>query len=384
MARATATIRSREIIGPAIIGGPRITPIVLGATKAMEAKYKALGGAGALGNPVNKAATVWTFERCCICYNSKRKEAFLITGAIYAKWLALGGRRWGVPNTDELPTADGTGYFNHFNDDTKSIFWSPNTPACGVEGDIRKRWVETAFERGYLGYPTSDELDIDDGGRANFFQHGQIYFWPDTGAIDLRDVVVHYTGFYAVRESDRDQSSGSDEPYCILAVVAPPQSPYTFRTRVYSGVDDNSARPDSMEVYRGPAYGLTIGITAMEQDFGSPEAMRLKVQAAVDAHHEVGKFALQFIPLVGPLLSKTLGPALGALMPHVGKALSGLLNLGDDRVGSTVLSLRTKQLVLLASRTANAHFKGIGYKVESATMSGGGAYYRVYFEVIGA
>lgn len=39
-------------------------------------------------------------------------------------------------------------------------------------------------------------------GRASKFQHGAIYWWPDTGTIAINDVIVHYTGWYCFGETD--------------------------------------------------------------------------------------------------------------------------------------------------------------------------------------
>jgi uncharacterized protein with LGFP repeats len=36
----------------------------------------------------------------------------------------------------------------------------------------------------YLGYPTSGEYSIPNGGRNNDFQHGFINWFPNTGAVD--------------------------------------------------------------------------------------------------------------------------------------------------------------------------------------------------------
>jgi hypothetical protein len=352
--------------------------------KVITAKYEALGGAARLGQPLEKKARIWTFNGHAIVYNKALKAAFHVMGAIYAKWIDRGGLKWGEPNTDELATADGVGRFNHFNGDTASIFWHPHTGAWAIYGDIRKRWAALGWERGYLGYPTSDEDDLDEGGRGNAFQHGQIYWWPDTGAIDMRGVVIHYTGFYAHKESDWDQGSGSDEPYAVFSVVAPKRAPYSVRTQVYSGVDDRSSRPDLLEIYRGPAWGVVVKVTAMERDHGDPEKVRQKIQSMWVANHEVGKFALEHIPLVGPALSKLAAALLDDVMPDVGNAIADLLNMGDDTIGVHVFQLRTKQLVMLATRTPNSVFKGIGYKVQSGMMKRGGAEYRVYLGVVPA
>lgn len=379
-AKAAATLPKAKLkVSPEIIDNMR-DKLVSVSGQALRRKYDQLGGEAVFGPfPAGAMrARKWDFGGQSLVYNSDRKEAFHIKGAIHEKWLALGGK-W-VPETDETATPDGVGRYNHFKDG-RSIYWHPDTGAWGVEGDIRKRWAELGWELGYLGYPTSDEGDIDEGGRANSFQHGWIYWWGDTGAIDLRGVVLNYVGFYAYSESDQDQSSGSDEPYCLFTMVVPKHDPWSLRSQVYESVDDQSARPDRLELYRGPAYGMTLGVIGMEKDMGSPEGNRKTVQDAVKANHEVGKFLLQFIPLVGPIISKVAGPALDGLMPKIGAGIAALLDLGDDIVGEVSLPLSTKKLVTLAIRQETYNNKGIVYKFESGMMQKGGARYKAYFSV---
>jgi len=361
----------------------RVTNVAIKKGRAaLQKKYDALGGQATFGAPPpsSPTATRWDFGNQCLIFNAKRNEAFRIMGAIYEKWKALGAK-W-VPETDELATPDGAGRYNHFNEDGASIYWSPGTGACAIWGDIRRRWAELGWERSYLGYPTSDEGDIDEGGRANSFQYGWIYWWGDTGAIDLRDVVVTYVGLHAYSESSRDQSSGSDEPYCILSVVAPKQDARTLRSKTYDGVDDRTVRADRVELYRGPAYGLTIGVIGMEHDFGSAEANRKIIEQAVMTNHEVGKFLLQFIPLVGPIISKVAGPALDKVMPKVANGIAAVLDLQDDLIGNDTIALSTKKLVLLATRGAVYKAEKIlPYKFESAMLQAGGARYKALFSV---
>lgn len=416
-------------------------PIVLNTPdQRIQRKFDAMGGVDFFGElAVKEEGKIWTFSNgSCICYNAAAHDAFAIYGDIYAKWSALGGLAWGVPCTDELPTPDGVGRFNHFSDNTASIYWTPSTgaaaiwgdirkkwaslgwelsvlgypvtdelatpdgigrfnhfalggsiywtPATGanaIYGDIRKRWESLGWERSYLGYPTSDEVDFPEGGRANDFEHGGIYWWGDTGAIDLRDVIVHYTGLYCFGETDWDQGSDEDEPYAIISITTP-KIVATHRSQVYSDVDAKEARPDLLELYRGRPYGINIGSVLMENDFGDPNKYRKEIQDAVMAVHGAGTVALGLIPVVGPIIAAIAGPALGTLMPSIGGAINDLFDWGDDRIGGSTVTLSARQLVLLAARTDNSSFHGIGFKAESGLMSGSGASYKTYFGVVPA
>ena len=85
-------------------------------------KVQSLGGEEALGGLERTESNIWYFrDGSAVVYNSRMREAFRVFGAIYAKWIALGGLAWGTPDTDELATPDGIGRFNHFNNNSASI-----------------------------------------------------------------------------------------------------------------------------------------------------------------------------------------------------------------------------------------------------------------------
>jgi hypothetical protein len=91
---------------------------------------------------------------------------------------------FGFPQTDELPTADGSGRYQHF--ERASIFWSPTTGAHEVHGAIRDRYAALGWERG-PGYPTTDETPSSDGvGAYSHFQRASIFWSPTTGAHEVR------------------------------------------------------------------------------------------------------------------------------------------------------------------------------------------------------
>ncbi|MEJ7595482.1 MAG: hypothetical protein WKF77_28535 [Planctomycetaceae bacterium] len=150
------------------------------------------------------------------------------------------------------------------------IYSTPATGAHEIHGDILGKWESLGFERSFLGYPKTDEIDFPEGGRVSAFERGTIYWWPDTGAIELNDVVVHYTGLVCFSETDSDQLSDSDEPYVVLGVVAPTGSSAT-RSKIYEDVDGGESRPDLLEVYRGKPGGLAFSVLLMEHDEDDPD-----------------------------------------------------------------------------------------------------------------
>jgi glucose/arabinose dehydrogenase len=117
-------------------------------------------------------------------YWSPTTGARLVHGDILRSYLAAGGHsRLGLPLTDELPTPDGVGRFNHFANGA-SVYWTSRTGAHAVYGAIRARWAATGWERGPLGYPITSETGTPDGvGRYNHFSKGGSVYWtPATGA----------------------------------------------------------------------------------------------------------------------------------------------------------------------------------------------------------
>lgn len=120
----------------------------------------------------------------------------------------------------------------------------------------------------------------------------------------------------------------------------------------------------------------------MENDFGNPDKYKEEVQKVVMGVHSVGTAALGLIPGVGPIIAGIAGPALGSLMPGIRGAISDWLDFGDDRIGSAVNTVSARQMVVLAARTGNSDFKGIGFKIETPLISGSGASYKLYFGLV--
>jgi hypothetical protein len=146
------TILSYFLFVPTVVGQSSFAP-TSGGQSPIESKYAALGGAGGfLGNPV----------------------------------------------TEELSTPDGSGRYRYYQGG--AIYWSPQTGAHEVHGDILSKWASLGWERSSLGYPTTDEdttefvwatppgqptpppVPAGRAGRYNDFQHGSIYWSLQTGA----------------------------------------------------------------------------------------------------------------------------------------------------------------------------------------------------------
>jgi len=104
--------------------------------------------------------------------------------AISDKYALLGGASGflGTPTIDESTTPDGVGRFRHYQHG--SIYWSPDTGAHEVHGLIRQKWESLGWERSYLGYPMTDEIDTCNGaGRVSKFQGGELIWHRASNAV---------------------------------------------------------------------------------------------------------------------------------------------------------------------------------------------------------
>jgi LGFP repeat-containing protein len=64
-----------------------------------------------------------------------------------------------------------------------AIYWTAETGAHVVEGEILALWREMGAEKSTLGYPISDETNTDDAtGRVSRFQKGEIEWYFESGA----------------------------------------------------------------------------------------------------------------------------------------------------------------------------------------------------------
>ncbi len=160
-------------------------------TDPLARKYCELGEASSVvGTPVGApsavgAGRVQDHTRGVIAW-SPATGVHEVHGSIGVRYREAGGPGGflGFPLTDELPTPDRVGRFNHFQGG--SIYWSPSTGAHEVHGAIRATWESLAWERGFLGFPLTDELPTPDGvGRFSHFQGGSIYWTPWTGAHEV-------------------------------------------------------------------------------------------------------------------------------------------------------------------------------------------------------
>jgi len=100
-----------------------------------------------------------------------------VCGVIRDKYNSLGGPAsfLSFPNSPEYTNPDGYGKRTEFLNGP--IYWSAATGAHPVVNSFLYRWGQLGYEsaQGMLGYPTTDEIVLPDGGRRQEFQRGVIY-----------------------------------------------------------------------------------------------------------------------------------------------------------------------------------------------------------------
>jgi len=141
------------------------------------------GEAGSAAAP----AMYITYSTDCTFYP---QTGHSVCGAIRDRYDALGGPGGflGYPSVDAVLNPDGVGLRQQFQGAGGAwIYQGPNSGAHEIGGGIYTRWGAQSYERGPLGYPTSDERAAftsfnGSGDRQNDFEHGSIY-WNHLGGI---------------------------------------------------------------------------------------------------------------------------------------------------------------------------------------------------------
>ena len=302
--------------------------------------------------------------------------------AINAKWHSLGGSpgppvRLGPEGLIEVP--------NGFHRDYAlgSIYRRNEGQAFFLGLATAQRYDQLGGPGGFLGFPVSDfEGDPrEPGSGVTRFENGAIYFWPDVGALEMREISLRYVGFHCFGETN--EFSGSDEPYFLFGVVPTVvEERETLRTRVYDDVDAGRSVGDVVELYRGLPMGAAISITLAEHDEGDPDKYRDNVERAVDTAADKVVEGLAAVPVLGVFLAVLAEVVLVIAAPAITDAVNDLLGTEDDHIGTVALAVTPKDMMRL-TRTGRQDFNGVQAHLESPLISGGGSSYKAYFDVEG-
>jgi hypothetical protein len=151
-------------------------------------KYRALGGPGGAGFPVNDEYAIGNtgqgidFVNNSIFY-STATGAHEVHGAIRDRYRALSGPYGlaGFPTSDEYVVPNGQA--NNFQG--ANFYWSATTGVRYVKGWIRSHYLALGGPNGWMALPTTDEYGIA-GGQANDFQgQGATIYSSSAGAFEV-------------------------------------------------------------------------------------------------------------------------------------------------------------------------------------------------------
>ncbi|NIZ90502.1 S8 family serine peptidase [Kineococcus rubinsiae] len=213
--------------------------------------YSSLGGASSwLGTPLSPALPIrdgGVVQRFTggLAYSSPATGAAAVRGAIADRYGRAGWENGflGYPTTSD--TALQGGSVTHFQGG--SIYFSPATGAQVVTGADRDTWASMGWERGWLGYPSSEEIGLRGGGTVQRFTGGLIYRTPVTGARALRGAIL-----------DRYSRTGWENGYLGY--------PTTSETPIQGGA---FTAFQGGSVYWSPATGPQVVRGALRDTWGS-------------------------------------------------------------------------------------------------------------------
>ncbi|WP_223595003.1 LGFP repeat-containing protein [Neobacillus bataviensis] len=256
---------------------------------------------------------------------------------------------------------------------------NPGGPAYWVRGFIGQKYDALGGAGSWLGFPTSDEIPLEYEGSVSTFEKGEIYWWPGTDPIDIKEVSLTYSGIHCFGTTS---GPGSDEIYAIISAIAPGSEPATAMTRLYKDVDKGESIPDNIELYRGKPYGLTLNFVLFERDQGDPNVYKATVEKSVKA--AAGAITAGVGAIASPAAAAAVGPILVSLIPTVSKEINNLLGTADDFLGEFTVTLSMKDMVQLSVRPDELIHNQIRKKLETHLLTGDGGSYKGYFNLVRA
>ncbi|WP_104179495.1 GDSL-type esterase/lipase family protein [Arthrobacter sp. B0490] len=138
-----------------------------------------------LGNPIGSkncdaVSCSQRFQKGYILWTQRTGAQMVLNYAIGARYAASGWTRGflGFPTGDEFGLTVRGGAVQNFQNGY--IYWSPGTGARVVAGAIKGYYAATRYERGFLGYPRSEEVAVRNGVRQDF-EGGKVYWSGASG-----------------------------------------------------------------------------------------------------------------------------------------------------------------------------------------------------------
>ncbi|MBF6363434.1 esterase [Nocardia farcinica] len=124
-------------------------------------------------------------------FYSAETGAHAVGGMIGGGYQAAGGPggALGLPTGGERDLGDGRGRMQPFQHG--ALYWTPQTGAQVVRGAIFDEWGRQGFERGPAGYPTAPEVRTPNkDGAVQAFEGGPFYYSPATGVFRVQGLIL--------------------------------------------------------------------------------------------------------------------------------------------------------------------------------------------------
>ncbi|OYO05857.1 polysaccharide deacetylase family protein [Enemella evansiae] len=222
--RRPSTLAARLLVTLALIAGlllpfaPRASaaPPVIGAIAQKWNQVRSI-----VGEPLEpefcglrEGGCAQRFQRGMIYWSPASGAAF-VRGSIQQRWGTFGWETgfYGYPTTDEFCGLRDGGCGQHYQ--RGSIYWSPATGAYDVRGAIRDIWSFHGWEGGMSGYPTSGEFcGLRDGGCGQRYQNGAIYYSPAAGTHRIFGAI--WQGYSAIGWETSSLGYATEDEFCGL------------------------------------------------------------------------------------------------------------------------------------------------------------------------
>ncbi|NNH75543.1 hypothetical protein HLB23_37810 [Nocardia uniformis] len=192
------------------------------ATTAINERFTEFGGSESLlGNPVGAATDIADgaerdYAGGTIFYSADT-GAHVMHGGILDKYRSLGGpAALGFPRNDESGAGDGTGRFNDFaRPGGAAIYWSPQSGAHLMRGEVLDAWTASGGVEGPFGYPTTDTAVVNGIETGQFSGPGGTEIsWSETNGLTTQPpaLAASLPGFRANAEGGAVPNPNIDVP----------------------------------------------------------------------------------------------------------------------------------------------------------------------------
>ena len=174
----------------------------------LEKKYQMAGGQKLLGRPLGEKrihpdgegqsreyehGTIVWHPMLATSDDPSDGAAVIMKRAIWERWNELGAEdgSLGYPLGDAETTADRRGIRQWFQHGV--VYFLPESGVHEVQGPILEKWIDLGMERGVLGYPLSGETRQESRNRRyNRFENGWVYWTREAGAfVEVRSLQFH-------------------------------------------------------------------------------------------------------------------------------------------------------------------------------------------------